>query len=265
MIKKIKIYWLIWWKIAQYALAETFLSRWTNLLFLAGKSLRFGMLLFFLLLIEKNIRNFAGYSTNQIIMFFLTYQFLDTLAQVIYRGVYMFSWQVRSGELDFYLSKPISPLFRILTGKPDILDAIFLIPTSILSIWLALHLGLSFTLGSVLLYVALLVNGFLIITSFHILVICLGILTTEVDNAIMLYRDMNALARFPVDIYKEPFRTILFFIVPVGIMNTIPSQVVMNMKPTFALPIVFCVGIIFFAISLWVWKISIKKYTSAGG
>ncbi len=262
---RLHVYWFIWWKVAQYAIAETFLSRWTNVLFLTGKTLRFGMLLFFLLLIEKNIQNFAGYTTSQIIIFFLTYQFLDTLSQIIYRGVYEFSWQVRSGELDFYLSKPVSPLFRILTGKPDILDSIFIIPTTILSIWIAAHLNLYFSLASVALYLALVINGFLILTSLHILVVCLGIVTTEVDNAIMLYRDMNALARFPVDVYKEPFRTILFFVIPVGMMNTIPSEALLHVRLTYTLPFVFGVGLGFFSLSMLVWKLSLKKYTSAGG
>src|SRR5260221_9714535 len=263
-MKSIQRYWFIWWRIAQYAIAETFLNRGTNILFMTGKVIRFAMLFFFLILIRQNIQHFAGYSTDQIIIFFLTYQFLDTVSQVIYRGVYEFSWQVRSGELDFYLAKPISPLFRILTGRPDVLDAIFLIPTTALSIWIAAHLGQSFTLSSVLLYLALVINGFLIVTSLHILVVCLGVVTTEVDNAIMLYRDMNSLARFPVDVYKEPFRTILFFVVPIGMMNTIPSEALLNVKLTYTLPIVFGVGLGFFLISMLVWKLSLKKYTSAG-
>lgn len=264
-MKRIQTYWIVWSKIAQYGIAFTFINRGTITLLLAGKAVRFGMLLFFLLLIEKNIPNFAGYTTDQVLIFFLTYQFLDTVTQIFYRGVYRFSWQVRSGELDFYLSKPISPLFRILTGEPDILDMIFLVPTTILSIWIAMHLHLTFTLGAFLLYAVLVVNGFLIATGIHILVICLGILTTEVDNAIMLYRDINTLARFPVNIYKEPFRTLLFFIVPVGFMNTIPAQVLLHLQPSYAVPIAFAAGIGFFALSLGIWKISLKKYTSAGG
>jgi ABC-2 type transport system permease protein len=262
---ELKKYFYIWQKIAQYALAETFLNRWTNILFMSGKILRLAISLFFLFLLHKNIQSFAGYSIDQVIVFFLTYQFLDTVAQVIYRGVYLFSWQVRSGEMDFYLAKPINPLFRILTGKPDILDALFLIPTTILSIWLVQNLHLTITPQSFLLYLVLLLNGFFIVTGLHILVICLGILTTEVDNAIMLYRDMNTLARFPVDIYKEPLRTVLFFIIPVGVMNTIPSQVLLNITPSYHIGITFAIGIGFLLISLRVWNWSVKQYTSAGG
>ncbi len=264
-LSEIKKYLYIWQKTAQYAFEETFLNRWTNILFLIGKTLRLVISLFFLYLLQQNVQMFAGYTTVQVIVFFLTYQFLDTVAQVVFRGVYLFSWQVRSGDMDFYLAKPINPLFRILTGKPDILDAIFLIPTTALSFWIAHSLGITVTLPNFLLYLALLVNGFFIVTGLHILVICLGILTTEVDNAIMLYRDMNTLARFPVDIYKEPLRTVLFFVIPVGIMNTIPSQVLLGLQPSFHLALTFGMGIGFLLISLRIWNWSVKRYTSAGG
>jgi ABC-2 type transport system permease protein len=264
-LKRLGIYWQIWKTIAKYTFAETFLNRWMNILFFAGKFIRFGMLLAFLLVIQSNINGFAGYTSNQIVVFFLTYQVIDTITQVLYRGVYIFSSQVKSGELDFYLMKPVNTLFRILTGKPDIIDAIFFAPQMILSIWLIIHLTSSITVASFLAYLLLILNGFLIATAFHIFVICLGILTTEVDNAIMLYRDTNNLARFPIDLYREPMRTALFFLVPVGLINTIPAQVLLNLTPSYSVLITLLIGGGFFLLSLLAWKESVKRYTSAGG
>jgi ABC-2 type transport system permease protein len=265
MWNRLKIYWHIWFTIAKYAYEETFLNRWTNALFFIGKAIRFGMALFFLILLHNNIQKFAGYTTDQVMIFFLTYQAIDTLSQVFFRGVYLFSWQVRSGELDFYLSKPINPLFRILTGKPDIIDAVFFLPTTVVSIWLAMQLHIHVTLTSALVYALLMINGFLISTAFHILVICLGIVTTEVDNVVMLYRDTMALARFPVDVYAEPLRGILFFLLPIGLMVTVPAQFLLNLTPSSSLVLTLLIGGGFFFLSLWIWKISLKKYTSAGG
>lgn len=264
-LKRIGIYWQIWRTLAVNAFQETFINRWTNALFFTGKAIRFAMSLLFLILLQKNLNGFAGYTTDQVIIFFLTYQFTDTIAQVFFRGVYTFSWKVKSGDLDFYLSKPLNPLFRILTGEPDIIDAFFLIPTTIISIWLVTTLHVAITPASLAAYFFLMVNSFLIAAAFHILVICLGVLTTEVDNAVMLYRDTNALSRFPIDIYREPLRTAMFLIVPVGLMNTIPAQVLINLTPSYAIIYTIAIGIGFFALSLFVWGESIKKYTSAGG
>lgn len=265
IFKRLKVYWVVWVTIAQYALAETFLNRWTNLLFLVGKCLRFGMLLFFLYFIKNSVQSFAGYTPEQIVVFFLTYQFLDTLGQVFYRGVYEFSWKVRSGELDFYLAKPMAPLFRILTGKPDFIDVIFFIPTTLLSIYIIRDFFWAASPVALFSYVLLLVNGFLIATAFHILILAFGVVTVEVDNLVMLYRDLNVMTRFPVTIYSQPLRTILLFAIPVGIMNSVPAQVLLN-KPlsvTVWFACLFGVGFFYFSLRVWGW--AVKQYTGAGG
>ncbi len=264
-LTRLRIYWQIWFTIAKYAYQETVLNRWTNSLFLFGKIIRFSMTLLFLFLIKQNIHGFAGYTTDQVIIFYLTFQVTDTLAQMFFRGVYEFSWQVRSGELDFYLSKPLNPLFRILTGKPDIIDATFFLPTILVSIWIASQLDIHITATSLVIYFFLMINSFLIATGFHILVICIGVVTTEVDNVVMLYRDTTSLTRFPVNIYSEPLRTALLFLIPVGLMNTIPAQVLLNIPPTRTILYTCLVGGGFFLFSLFAWKQSVKKYTSAGG
>lgn len=265
LAKRLHVYWTVWVTIAQYALAETFLNRWTNLLFLTGKTVRFGMLLFFLFFIRNSVQSFSGYTPDQIVIFFLTYQFVDTLSQVFYRGVYEFSWRVRSGELDFYLSKPMAPLFRILTGKPDFIDVIFFIPTTALSLYIMRDVLMTASLTALLGYGLLLINAFLIATAFHILILAFGIITVEVDNVVMLYRDINVMTRFPVTIYSEPLRSVLLFVVPVGLMNSIPAQFLLGGQLSVTLWLACILGFGFFFLSLKIWGYAVKQYTGAGG
>lgn len=262
-LSRIPIYFRVWKMTAVNALQEAFINRWTNLLFLAGKSIRLGMSVVILLLIRNNVDSFAQYTTDQILIFFLTYQFLDTVAQVAYRGVYMFSHQVRTGEFDFLLMKPVSPLFRALTGKPDINDLIFLIPTVLISLYLSLQLQITWTISGVLWYLLLLLNAFLIVTAMHIFVLVVGILTTEVDGIIWMYRDLIRLGQFPVSVYLQPLRFLLFFIVPIGMMITIPAEVLMGLQPTFGIAIAIFVGLAFFVSSLVSWRWALKRYSSA--
>jgi len=264
-LRRAGVYWTVWSTLAQYALAATFINRGTTLLFLLGKCIRFGMLLFFLSVIKTTVQTFSGYTPEQVVVFFLTYQFLDTLAQMFYRGVYVFSRKVSSGELDFYLSKPIQPLFRIMTGEPDFIDVIFFIPTTIISIYLIRDFFLQASPAMLFVYGVLLINGFLIATAFHILILCLGVITVQVDNAVMLYRDINTMSRFPVTIYPELVRTILLFAVPVGLMNTIPAQALLGRPLSVTFWITCAVGGGFFLLSLKIWSWAIKRYTGAGG
>lgn len=263
MLRRLTTYYAVWYLTAANALQETFVNRWTNLLFMSGKIIRLGMTLLVFFLIKENISSFAGYTPDQMIMFFLTYQFIDTITQVFYRGVYIFSQKIRSGEFDFMLTKPISTLFQALTGRPDFNDALFIIPTTALSIWIALQLDVVMTTSSALWYGALLLNAFLIATALHILIMAVGVITTEIDGAVWIYRDLMQMGRFPVSIYLAPVRWALFFIVPVGMMITIPTEVLVQAPPTYSMALAVLFGISFFLASLRIWNWSLKQYSSA--
>ncbi len=262
-LKRLKTHFKVWRILASNVLQQTFVNRWTNSLFFTGKVIRFAMSLLVLFLIRETIDTFAGYTTDEMIVFFLTYQFIDLMSQVFFRGVYMFSQQVRRGELDFLLAKPVNTLFQTLTGHPDFNDAVFVIPTTVISIWIALQLELTITVASLAWYLLLLANAFLIAAALHIIILAIGILTTEIDGATWLYRDLMDMARFPVTIYLEPIRLALFFLVPVGMMITIPSQILINQPPTYTGVMASFFGIGFFTFSLWLWNWSLKRYSSA--
>lgn len=263
MMQRLGVYFKVWWLIAANALQEAFVNRWSNALFFFGKIVRLAMSLVFLMLLKERNLTVGDYTSDQVIVFFLTYQLVDVIAQIMYRGVYEFGNLIRSGEFDFLLGKPLSPLFRSLAGKPDIDDAIFLLPTLGITFYLFNTLNLQITLTSTLLYLGLLVNSLLIATAFHIFVLAFGVVTTEVDNLIWTYRDVTRLGQFPISLYMEPFRTALFFILPLGFMFTVPAQVLINTSPSFSLLVTSVMGVGFLVLSLYTWNWSLKKYSSA--
>jgi ABC-2 type transport system permease protein len=260
---RLNTYYTVWKMIAVNAFQEAFINRWSNMLFIIGKSLRFGMSLLFLFMIRENTQGFGNYTTDQMVVFFLTYQLIDISAQVFYRGSYLFGNMVRTGEFDFFLAKPINPLFRALTWKPDINDVFFLIPTIIISILTLSQLDISYTPQSIFIYLCLLVNSFLIVTALHILVLTVGVMTTEVDGVIWMYRDVMTLGQIPISVYQEPLRTILFFILPIGMMITIPAEVLFNSQTSYSLLITTTVGISTFLASLKLWNWGLRQYSSA--
>lgn len=263
-IALLRKYSTVWSIFAKNAVQETFVNRTSNILFMIGKTIRLIFSLLLLFLIRDTITEFAGYTADQLIVFFLTYQIIDLVTQVLYRGVYIFGNMVRSGDFDFLLTKPVNPLFTALVGKPDINDCIFLFPNLIIVGYILSNLELGITLWSSFLFVILLCNAFLIATALHILVLVVGILTTEVDGVIWIYRDLSHMGRFPVSIYMQPLRFILFFLIPIGTMITIPTEVFLGIQPTYNLFLAFSIGIGSFFISLKAWNWALKKYTSTG-
>ncbi len=237
------------------------ISRFGAGIFIVAKLLRFGFFLLVVTLVINRTKTLAGYDFNQALVIFMTYNVIDTLAQLVFRDVYRFRWKVVSGDFDLFLVQPFNSLTRVLIGGADPLDLVVLIPyTSLLIYFISqLHFGIV----QLLLYILLVVNGLVIATAFHIAVLALGILTTEVDHTIMIYRDIESMARFPIDIYKEPLRGLITFVIPIGIMMTFPPKVLFGVLTTKFLIIALVIGGGFFYLSLWFWKRALQEYTSA--
>ncbi|MCA9371913.1 ABC-2 family transporter protein [Candidatus Woesebacteria bacterium] len=118
-MKSLKIFWLF----SKYSLKTTFTHKTGVILFTVGKLLRFGMFFAFVFFLLSNTKFLGSYSLEQTIVFYLTYNIIDSIAQLMFREVYRFRQLVVSGELDTVLVKPYHPFLRILVGGIDFLDA----------------------------------------------------------------------------------------------------------------------------------------------
>ncbi len=255
-------YFKIWWLYSKNTFLIQLAVRWAVVIFLIAKILRFVMFTFFIVLLLNNTKVLAGYNLNQTIIFFLSFNLIDIVSQMVFREVYRFRNTVVSGNFDFYLIKPANPLFRALFGGPDILDFLTLIPLIIaIVIFVSSLPGLSIL--SLASYLILLIVGFVISLAFHILVLSLAIVTTEIDHAVMVYRDIVSLGRMPIDIYKEPIRGLITFIIPVGLMMTFPAKALFGMlSPALIVySFVFCFVILFASIKCW--NSAVRRYGSA--
>ncbi|NCN82578.1 MAG: hypothetical protein GW947_01300 [Candidatus Pacebacteria bacterium] len=66
-----------------------------------------------------------------------------------------------------------------------------------------------------------------------------------------------------VTIYNESVRLVLFFLLPIGLMLTVPAQVLLNTEVSVTLPVVFAITTTLLFLSLKLWRYSLKKYSSA--
>ncbi len=256
--------WNIFWLFALYSLKVTFRHPAGVVLFMLGKIIRFGMFFLFVLVLVYSTKVLVGYTPEQTIIFYLTYNIIDSIAQLMFREVYRFRQLVISGEFDTVLVKPYHPFLKILVGGVDVLDALISVLYIGLAIFFIMNLP-EFSAIHLLLYIALIINALIIATSFHIGVLAMGILTTEVDHAIMIYRDMTRLGTFPIDIYKQPIRFIFTFVIPIGIMISIPVKSLLNLLSVEVYVISFVFSIASLVLSLKLWNYALRKYQSWGG
>lgn len=260
MKRNLKIFYLF----SLYAMKTTFQHPIGSILFLAGKLLRFGIYFFFVAYLLSSTKILAGYNLTQTLIFFITFNIIDTISQLMFREVYRFRPLVVNGELDLVLTKPYHPFLKVLIGGIDFLDLVtVLVYIGLLTFFIS-QLG-TLSLINLLIFLILLINGLIIATASHIIVLALGILTTEVDHTIMIYRDITRLGILPVDIYKEPLRSLFTFILPIGIMMTFPAKSLLGLLSWNFIVFSLVISSILLAFSLLLWDKALKKYQSWGG
>lgn len=257
----IKFYTKVWWFMAKNSVRSWLSKKESVAVFLTGKIVRYIFYFGFLYFLVKESNGILGYSPEQTLFFTATYSLIDTLGQFFFRNVYTFKQQVVSGDFDLILVKPVNPLFRSVAGGPDGIDLLTIPPIILVTIYIGSLLNP--TAIDVFYYFILILNALIISLSIHILILATGIITFSVDHLIIIFRDFSSMARLPIDVYKEPLKTFLMFVVPVGIMFTVPSKSMMNLVSPLGVISSLLFGVVFFILSNKYWQFALKKYTSA--
>ncbi|MDO8551290.1 MAG: ABC-2 family transporter protein [bacterium] len=253
----------IWWRMTLVIFRADLMNRFAAGLFIFGKLIRFFFFLAFIFLLVKQSKFLMGYNLDQIVFFFLTFNIVDITSQLLLRGVYHFRPLIVTGNFDLILIKPINPLFASLASHADVLDLITLFPLLGYTVYFLAQGQIPITFLGIILYLLLIFCAFIITLSFHILVISVGVLTTEVDHLVWIYRDLSSMGRFPIDIYREGIRTFLTFVVPIAVLMTFPAKAFMGLLSWQLIGYSLVLAVILLVLSLRFWDFALKKYSSA--
>jgi ABC-2 type transport system permease protein len=214
----------VWFRLASMSLAIQTGHPLSSTGYLLGKILRLSFFLLFLSAIFKHTQSIAGYTLPEAALFFLTFNIIDILAQLLFRGIYSIRGLIREGDFDYFLIQPLNVLYRVSFNTVDFLDFVTVMPVLVVTFWVMRRIPGAFTVEHLLAYAGLCVNGLLIALAIHIAVAALAVWTQEMENTIWIYRDLMTLGRFPVDIYDSWMRSVLTFLIPIAVMTSFPAK-----------------------------------------
>ena len=256
----------IWTRLAQMAFMMQVANRLASLGWLGGKCVRLIFFVIFIAAIFQHVPQVGGYSLTEIAFFFLTFNIVDILSQLFFRGIYMIGRDIREGDMDFYLIQPVNPLFRIASNLVDFLDFLTLIPVLIALAYILPHTlaGLTVTqsLTRVGLYLLLCANGVIIAFSVHVAIASLTVRTQQMENTIWLYRDLMSLGRFPTDVYPKTIQYVLTLALPIAVMVTIPTKALIGLLTVKTTIAACAISALWLYGSIRMWKSALKYYCS---
>ncbi len=260
----IKAYLRVWLKLtAQQFQSQVANARGAAILFIFGKLFRLATAFLFIWVIMERAKLIAGYNLVQAIFILALFNLISSLTQLFMRGIYLFRQKVVDGTFDFYLLNPLSELFYSLFSYTDPLDLILFLPYVGIVIWAWVGTGFPVTLISIIFIFLIIIVSEIMILSWHIFIISIGVRYLEVDNTIMLYRDLEKMASMPIEIYGKYGSTVLTYVFPFALMATIPARLVFGLFNPWYLLVFAVLALVQLKLSLWYWHRSLLTYSSA--
>jgi ABC-2 type transport system permease protein len=168
-----------------------------------------------------------GWSRMQVFAVFGVYQTLNAL-----RGLFIgpsldslagMDGDVWSGRLDFTLLRPVSLQFLVSVRKWRLFELFNLLAGIAILVFTMQSLSMSLSFGQLAFFILALSVAFLMLYAILLILTALvfwspGILFSWIFNGIF------QMARYPLDLYPGWLRWVLTWIVPIGVITTLPAQ-----------------------------------------
>lgn len=215
--------------------------------------------------IYSHVDSIGGWNIGQTTIFLGSFSLLNAINMTIYFfGVLGIPGKIRSGELDHYLTKPVDPLLRITFENINLGSA----PLILLSIGIIVY-GLSLTEIKVSAAIVLLYTLFILLMAvlYYDMEVIIRTIPFFVISATSVERleaaAMDLCMRVPGVLFRGIFKALFYFILPYGIMATIPAQILTSSVSPAMTSLSAGIVIIFTVFTLWFWKFGLKHYKSA--
>lgn len=205
-----------------------------------------------------------GWSLSQVALLYGIVGSSYAVADATCRGFDQFSTLVKRGDFDRYLVRPYSTALQVASHEVQLLRIGRLLQAGIVLIWACWHLNLNSLdlslVGMMLMGTTCTFAGLLILQA---TLTFYTVNTPEIVNA-LTYGGVET-ASFPLSIYPAWLSILFTWVVPLAFCGYMPvNNMIKSGHLTYMSFVMPLSGLLFLALSLMVWRIGEKHYTSTG-
>jgi ABC-2 type transport system permease protein len=209
----------------------------------------------------------GDFDRDAILVFLIATFFVDTLFMMLFDGAGYLREHIRTGSLDFILLRPVNSQFLISFRYIRSYTVVSLLVLSIIlyNVLLAFHPD-SINVLNILLFIFSLFMGVLIWYSFEFIIASLTFYFRDFRTGGWLSHEVMKFSMRPDSIYRGFMRKILFTILPMALVASFPSRLLLyglNTQNQQYLIIQIIVVTVLLSLTRIFWKTGLKKYESA--
>jgi ABC-2 type transport system permease protein len=206
----------------------------------------------------------AGWRAPELIsllgVYFVVY---GAIQVVISPSLTKFMEDVRSGALDFTLTKPADAQLLVSLSEVrvwklvDLALGLAILASGLSRIsagiggWQALGFGIALVAGAITVY------------SFWMVLATCAFWFVRLENLLMIFWNMYQAGRWPVDVYPRWLRFTLTGLVPVALAVTVPAEALAGRLSAGNLVLACAVALALAVGSRWFWKVGMRRYSGA--
>ena len=219
-------------------------------------------------LIYGQVESVGGWSRGQMLIFIGTISMISGLNTLIFFfGIAGIPNKIREGVLDYYIAKPMSALLRLTFESVDPGSIPLLLLSGAIIAYGIDVAGVHITVPLMLLYTILVLMMTLLWYDMEVILRTLSFFFFVVSDIDPIERVEGTLLslnfKIPGVIYRGFFKVLFYFILPYGIMATIPTQALTGALSPGGFLHTIGIVIFFTAFALWFWRFGVKHYKSA--
>jgi ABC-2 type transport system permease protein len=265
-MKQTIYYWQIFWKLRTIQLQKMLEFR-GDFIFWAGVSLMWTVfnILFFDVITQAS-GSIGGWNRQQMLLLLGVFSILDAFTwSFFYHNMRRYTEAVFSGDLSHILLKPIDPQFLIMVYDNNYTN-VFRLLLGILVVAQAVRMGnVPLTLVHVCLFILTLTASLLLIYSLWFLLATLSFWVEKLNNINEIIPSVRRAWQVPHSIYTGISAVVFMLIFPVGIISSVPSQLLLGTSSWQMVAYLWGMSLFVFWLSRRFFFFSLHRFSGAAG
>ncbi len=259
----------LWLALAKFSLLGELAFRANFLVKVFVEFLWLGVLVLFNYTLFMQTSHIAEWSQFEYLFFVGCYFTLGGLLECLFvENCNQFSEWVRTGELDFFLLKPVDEQFLVSCKRFDWSTAPNVLMGAGVMIFALYELGWTFQWWPLLQFLVLLGAGTAMLYGFLIILTSLSIWFMRNQSLFEMWWLFTTLMRYPREIFRgtwaTPVGVFFTFAVPILLVTNVPARVILDkLEDPWLVPYMAVATFTVLVVSRWFFKMAMRRYRSA--
>jgi ABC-2 type transport system permease protein len=224
----------------------------------------------FLWVVLSRFNTLAGWTLGSVAFLYALRLSAHALDSIFFLPLEYLSWQIRQGEVDRYLVRPLPPLLQIITSHISLVVFGDTLSAVILLVAATTLAPVDWSPVAVLYLVLAMIGGALIESALKLIAASLAFRALNTD-ALGEFIDsfFATFGNYPLKIYGPVLQSAFTFVLPLAFVAYFPAAVLVNRTGDLLVPALVAylsplVGVLWFAAAYWFFNHELRCYQSSG-